>query len=161
MSSFRLAGELGIPRTQAAAFLDAYTTTYAGVQRYFTDTIMDAEKTGYVETLFGRRRYLPDIISKNKVVKAAAERVARNTPIQGTAADIVKKAMIALDGALKADGSPAKALLQVHDELIFECPESASPKAAALIKDVMEGVVKLKVPLRVSVETGKKWGDFH
>jgi DNA polymerase-1 len=157
MSAFRLAGELGIARSRATEFLDAYTATYAGVQRYFADTIMEAEKTGYVETLFGRRRELPDIRSGNKTVKAGAERVARNTPIQGTAADIVKKAMIAVD----KEGLGAKMLLQVHDELIFECPREEATENAEHIKQIMENVVKLKIPLKVSVETGERWGDFH
>jgi DNA polymerase-1 len=157
MSAFRLAGELRIPRAQAGAFLDAYTTTYAGVQSYFADTIAAAEQTGYVETLFGRRRYLPEIASRNQVIKAGAERVARNTPIQGTAADIVKKAMIGVD----KEQLPAKMLLQVHDELIFECPEPEAAQCAERITRVMEGVVHLLVPLKVSVETGERWGDFH
>ncbi len=161
MSAFRLARELAIPRAKAQDFLDSYNATYAGVQRYFSETIMQAEQRGYVETLFGRRRALPAILSRNKTEKSAAERVAKNTPIQGSAADIVKKAMIALDAALWDAGSPARVLLQVHDELILECPEREAAAAAALVKSVLEGVVALKAPLKASVETGPHWGDFH
>ena len=159
MSAFRLANELGISRTDAAAFIEAYFKTYSGVQDYIDSLIKEAEDTGYASTILGRRRQIKAINSRNKTEKAAAERVAVNTPIQGSAADIVKTAMINLDTAL-AD-SPARLLLQVHDELIFECPKDAAKEAAALIKKEMENAIKLKIPLRVSVETGKRWGDFH
>jgi DNA polymerase-1 len=161
MSAFRLSNELGIPRTQAQAFLDAYNSTYSGVQTYFAETIANAETTGYVETIFGRRRVIAGIASKNKMEKSGAERIAKNTPIQGSAADIVKKAMLAVNAALIAEKSPARLLLQVHDELIFECPEPAAKKTAALVKTTMESVVKLRVPQLASVETGERWGEFH
>ncbi|MDR0623901.1 MAG: DNA polymerase I, partial [Treponema sp.] len=106
-------------------------------------------------------RWIQAINSRNKTEKAAAERVAVNTPIQGSAADIVKTAMLNLDKRLAAQKSPARLLLQVHDELILECPRPEAKAAAALVKEVMEKAVTLKVPLRVSVETGKRWGDFH
>ncbi|MDR1909570.1 MAG: DNA polymerase I, partial [Spirochaetaceae bacterium] len=109
----------------------------------------------------GRRRYIRAINSRNKTERAAAERVAVNTPIQGSAADIVKTAMLMLDRRLAETGSPARLLLQVHDELILECPRSEARDAAALVREVMENAVSLSVPLRVSVETGKRWGDFH
>jgi DNA polymerase-1 len=143
--------------------LSAYNATYAGVQDYFTRVIEKAEKTGYVETIFGRRRALPAIRSKNRIEKASAERVAKNTPIQGSAADIVKKAMIALDAALRARSKTlnAKLLLQVHDELILECDKRDADEVSALVKEVMESVIMLKVPLKVSVEAGRRWGDFH
>ncbi|MDR1575083.1 MAG: DNA polymerase I, partial [Treponema sp.] len=111
--------------------------------------------------IFGRRRYIRGINSRNKTEKAAAERVAVNTPIQGSAADIVKTAMIALDRALTKKKSPARLLLQVHDELILECPKEAVEETAALVREVMEQAVTLTVPLRVTVETGRRWGDFH
>ncbi|MDR1785750.1 MAG: DNA polymerase I [Spirochaetaceae bacterium] len=163
MSAFRLSNELGISRSQAADFLAAYNATYSGVQAYFAGVIEKAEETGYVETLFGRRRAIPEIRSRNRVEKAAAERIAKNTPIQGSAADVVKKAMLALDGALRARAKTldARLLLQVHDELILECPARDSSEVQALVKEVMEGVVTLKAPLRVSVEAGPCWGDFH
>jgi DNA polymerase-1 len=161
MSAFRLSGELNISRTEAAAFIAAYFKTYSGIRRYIDDLVKKTEETGYASTIFGRRRYIPAINSRNKTEKAAAERVAVNTPIQGSAADIVKTAMINLDKRLTGEKSPARLLLQVHDELILECPETAAETAARLVREVMESAVKLTVPLRVSVETGKRWGDFH
>ena len=161
MSAFRLANELSISRTDAAAFIEAYFKTYSGVRDYIAGLIRKTEESGYASTILGRRRQIPAINSRNKTEKAAAERVAVNTPIQGSAADIVKTAMLKLDKALGAAGSPAKLLLQVHDELILECPRDASKETAGLIKREMENAVKLKIPLRASVETGKRWGDFH
>jgi DNA polymerase-1 len=161
MSAFRLANELEITRTEAAAFIDAYFKTYAGVSNFINELIGKTEKSGYASTILGRRRYIPAINSRNKTEKAAAERVAVNTPIQGSAADIVKTAMIKVDQALARTGSPARLLLQVHDELILECPKAEAPAAAELARTVMEGAVPLSIPLRVSVETGKRWGDFH
>jgi DNA polymerase-1 len=159
MSAFRLANELGISRTDAAAFIEAYFKTYAGVRLFIDELIHTTEETGYASTILGRRRAIPAINSRNRTEKAAAERVAVNTPIQGSAADIVKTAMLKLDKALA--GSPARMLLQVHDELILETPQSYAKTAAGLVKEVMENAVSLRVPLRVSVETGKRWGDFH
>ncbi|MDR0643134.1 MAG: DNA polymerase I [Treponema sp.] len=159
MSAFRLANQLDITRTEAAAFIDAYFKTYSGVSRLINELVAKTEQTGYASTILGRRRYIPAINSRNKTEKAAAERVAVNTPIQGSAADIVKTAMLKVDRALSH--SPAKLLLQVHDELILECPRAEAPAAAELVRKVMEEAVTLSLPLRVSVETGKRWGDFH
>jgi DNA polymerase-1 len=161
MSAFRLANELDLTRTEAAAFIDAYFRTYSGVSRFIGELIKKTEETGYVSTIFGRRRYIEAINSRNKTEKAAAERVAVNTPIQGSAADIVKTAMLNLDRALASEKSGARLLLQVHDELILECPKDEAAAAARLTQDVMEKAVSLRVPLRVGVETGKRWGDFH
>ncbi|MDR1900639.1 MAG: DNA polymerase I [Treponema sp.] len=161
MSAFRLANELGISRTEAASFISAYFKTYAGVSRLIDRLISTTEETGCASTIFGRRRYIRGINSRNKTEKAGAERVAVNTPIQGSAADIVKTAMIKLDRVLQERQSPARLLLQVHDELILECPQEAAKETAALVREVMEQAVSLTVPLRVSVETGKRWGDFH
>ena len=163
MSAFRLARDLGISRTQAAQFIDNYFAQYSSVDSFIKDTIKKAEESGYVETLFGRRRPIMNINSRNKLEKSAAERIAVNTPVQGSAADIVKTAMLAVSEALAKTKSPARLLLQVHDELIFECPDDQSTIDAtiALIKDKMENAVKLNVPLRVSIEYGKNWGEFH
>jgi DNA polymerase-1 len=161
MSAFRLAGELGISRTDAANFIAAYFNTYAGVRRFIENLIKKTEETGYASTILGRRRYIRTINSRNKTEKAAAERIAVNTPIQGSAADIVKTAMLNLDKRLAAEQSPARLLLQVHDELILECPQEAACAAAKLVKTEMEQAARLRIPLRVSVETGKRWGDFH
>ncbi|MDR1802994.1 MAG: DNA polymerase I [Treponema sp.] len=161
MSAFRLSNELGISRTEASAFIEAYFRTYSGVRGFIDELIKKTEASGYATTIFGRRRYIPAINSQNKTEKAAAERVAVNTPIQGSAADIVKTAMINLDKALIAAVSPARLLLQVHDELIFECPKNAAKETAELIKKEMENAVELIIPLKASLETGKRWGDFH
>ena len=163
MSAFRLANDLGISRTQAANFIENYFRTYSDVDRFIKETVANAEKTGSITTIFGRTRPIIGINSVNKVEKAAAERIAVNSPVQGSAADIVKKAMTDISKALDESKSPAKLLLQVHDELIFECPDDKATIEAtvALIKDKMEHAVELNVPLRVSIEYGKNWGEFH
>lgn len=163
MSAFRLARDLEIPRAKAAEFIENYFRTYSKISEFISNTISFAEKNGYVQTIFQRRRPVMNINSKNKMEKSAAERVAVNTPVQGSAADIVKMAMISVTQALRESGSPARLLLQVHDELIFECPDdpAAVESAIALIKDRMESAVRLDVPLRVSIEHGKNWGCFH
>lgn len=159
MSAFRLSNELGIPRTKAKEFIDAYFATYSGVQNFIFATIEQAEKCGYVETIFGRKRFIRNINSRNKTEKAAAERIAVNTPIQGTAADIVKCAMIGVEESLR--DFDARLLLQVHDELIVECSERDCPAVCDVLRKKMEGVVQLSVPLKVSVESGVNWGLFH
>lgn len=163
MSAFRLAQDLGISRTQASIFIDNYFKQYSKVNSFIHQTVIGAEEKGYVETIFGRKRPILNINSKNKIEKSAAERIAVNSPVQGSAADIVKKAMLCVTEELKAKSSPAKLLLQVHDELIFECPdeESEIQKTISIIKDKMENAVKLAVPLKVSIEYGKNWGEFH
>jgi DNA polymerase-1 len=161
MSAFRLSEELGIGRTEANNFIEAYYLTYAGVKRFFDELIKKTEECGYVSTILGRRRRILNINSRNKTEKAAAERVARNTPVQGSAADIVKTAMLNLDKRLAAERSLARMLLQVHDELIFECPKKAAAETSVLIREEMERSANLSVPLRVSVETGTRWGTFH
>lgn len=163
MSAFRLAKDLGISRTQSKEFIETYFDRYSAIRDFITDTVHQAEKTGEVRTMMGHRRKITGITSANKIEKAAADRMAVNTPVQGTAADIVKQAMINLDKALKETGSPAKILLQVHDELILECPDNESDieKTVSLLKNTMESAVKLRVPLKVSIETGKNWGLFH
>ena len=161
MSAFRLANELNISRTEAQNFIDTYFRTYSGVRRFIEDTIKSTEQNGYVTTITGRRRYIPTINSKNKTEKSAAERMAVNTPIQGSAADIVKTAMLNLDKRLTKEKSNARLLLQVHDELILECPKNEADNVIKLVKAEMEQAVTLSIPLRVTVETGSRWGDFH
>ncbi|MCX7655765.1 MAG: DNA polymerase I [Treponemataceae bacterium] len=161
MSAFRLSSELGISRSEAQDFINLYFATYRGIQDFIHRTIAEAEKTGYVTTLLGRKRFIPTITSRNKTEKAAAERIAINTPIQGSAADIVKLAMIRLHKALNEQGLEAHLLLQVHDELILECPRTRAEEVAQLVKNQMEEAYALKVPLRVDVEIGERWGDFH
>ena len=166
MSAFRLASDLGISRTEAKNFIDQYFATYADVKKFLNSTVDSARKNGYVETILGRRRFIRGINSRNKVEQNAAERIAVNTPIQGSAADIVKKAMIDVQSAIESDPhlcGRLRMLLQVHDELIFECDDSDGlpEKAVSLIREKMEGVIKLGVPLRVSIESGLNWGAFH
>lgn len=163
MSAFRLSNELGISRAQAQEFISNYFTEYSNIQRFITETIQSAHEKKRVNTIFGRTRYIPTINSSNKLEQAAAERIAVNTPIQGSAADIVKVAMIKVDAALRKNPTGAKMLIQVHDELIFECPNNQEiiDKTILLIKENMENAVSLNVPLRVSIEYGKNWGEFH
>ena len=163
MSAFRLANDLGISRTEAAGFIENYDRLYSDITKFKAETILKAEDSGYVETIFGRRRYINGIKSANKVEKAAAERIAINTPVQGSAADIVKKAMCDVDKALRNAKNGARLLLQIHDELICECPENpkAIDETLCIIKEMMENAVKLSVPLKVSIESGKNWGEFH
>jgi len=161
MSAFRLANGLNISKTEAQKFINAYFNTYSGVRQFIENTIQKTERTGYVMTISGRRRYVPTINSRNKTEKSAAERIAVNTPIQGSAADIVKTAMLNLDKKLNSVRSPARLLLQVHDELILECPEKEAEKTVKLVKEEMEQAAALHIPLRVTVETGSCWGDFH
>ena len=161
MSAFRLAKDLNISRTQAQDFMNAYFATYSGITQFMQDVILKAEETGYVETILGRRRYIYGITSKNKLEKSGAERMAKNTPIQGSAADIVKMAMIAVYNQLKEKVPSAKMLLQVHDELIVECDTTDAELVSKIMKETMESVIKLDVPLKVSVESGTSWGQFH
>jgi DNA polymerase-1 len=161
MSAFRLANELRIPRGQAAGFINSYFETYAGVAAFIAETKAKAAETGYVETIMGRRRYIRAISSSNKLERAGAERIAVNTPIQGSAADIVKAAMLRVDSALIREKLKTRLLLQVHDELILEAPKAEVAKVRDLVKREMEAVAALAVPLRVSVESGASWGDFH
>ena len=163
MGAFSLAKDLGIGRGQAKEFIDNYFAVYAGVKEFFDENVRHAEENGFIKTICGRKRKIQAINSNNKMEKEAAVRIAKNSPIQGSAADIVKKAMIDVARSLKESGNGAKLLLQVHDELIFECPddEKSVSDAIALIRDKMEGAVKLNVPLRVSIECDKNWGKFH
>ena len=161
MSAFRLANQLRISRTEAAEFITRYFTTYAGVSAFMETLKESAAEKGFVETLMGRRRYIRAINSKNQTQRAAAERIAINTPIQGSAAALVKTAMLRVDRALKQQQLKARLLLQVHDELILEAPDAEVDAVKALLKQEMEHVVELAVPLRVSIEAGSCWGDFH
>lgn len=161
MSAFRLSRELGIPRKDADRFLEHYFQQYPRIQSFIQETIRQAEKSGKVTTLLGRERPVPAINSRNKTEKTAAERIAVNTPIQGSAADIVKLAMIRIVKRLTESKLSSKLILQVHDELIFEAPIKELDTLQALVKKEMESVYPLKVPLRVSIETGNSWGDLH
>lgn len=161
MSAFRLSNELGIPRKDADAFITAYFDTYSEIRTFIDATIAKAEKDGEIRTLLGRPRPLPDINNRNRTVKAGVERVAVNTPIQGSAADIVKNAMLSVAERLRKEKLRSRLILQVHDELILECPPEEEQTVKALLMETMSTAVQLAVPLRVSVESGDRWGKMH
>ena len=159
MSPYGLAKELKIGHKEAKAFIERYFRHYKGVKAYMKDIISKAREQGYVTTFFGRKRLLPDINSPNRVAREFAERTAINTPIQGTAADIIKLAMISIDQALRQGGFCARMLLQVHDELLFEVPYEELEEIERLVRDKMENVVKLAVPLKVNLAVGESWAE--
>lgn len=161
MSSFRLARELEIPSKQAAQFIDSYFTTYNGIQKFMDETIASVQSCGFVETQGGHRRRIQSINSANRVEQQSAERIAINTPIQGTAADIMKRAMLAIDKRLTAECFQAKILLQIHDELLLELPYCEKEALSLLVKEEMEKAAELTIPIKVSIETGEIWGEFH
>jgi DNA polymerase-1 len=159
MSAFGLAQNLGISRGDAERFISAYLGRYQGVRRYVEETVAAAEREGKVETLYGRVRWLPDIQSKNRNLRENARRMAINARIQGTAADLLKMAMIAIDRRLRREHPEARLLLTVHDELLFELPQAEVEPVAELVRREMEGVARLAVPLVVEVGAGKSWYD--
>jgi DNA polymerase-1 len=161
MSPFRLSKELGISQKMAKVYIENYFRRYKGVKRFIEETKEEARKAGKVTTLLGRHRWLPDISSKNRTAREFAERTAVNTPLQGTAADLIKVAMIRIHQALDQKGLKAKMLLQVHDELVFEVPSEELWRVEELVTEVMEGAYKLRVPLKVDVKTGRNWAEVH
>jgi DNA polymerase-1 len=161
MSAFGLSKQLEISQKMAQTYIDHYFTRYQGVKRYMDRTIAEARKTRRTSTLLGRIRLLPDIESSNHIIRQAAERTAINTPIQGSAADLIKVAMIKVDDALKEKKLESAMLLTVHDELVFEVPPAELDKVTRLIKDIMEGVWKLKVPLKINIAKGHNWDEAH
>lgn len=159
ISDFSLAQDIKVSRHEARQYIDSYLSKYSGVRRYMKDIVEKAKKDGYVSTVFGRRRYLPELNSKNHNIRSFGERVALNMPIQGTAADIIKLAMVRVSNRFKKEGLKARLLLQVHDELIAEAPAGEAEKAAAILKEEMESVVRLSVPLVADANIGKSWYD--
>lgn len=159
ISDYGLSQSLDIPRKEAAEFIDTYLASFPGVKQYMDDIIVDAKQRGFVSTMLNRRRYLPDITSSNFNLRGFAERTAMNTPIQGTAADIIKKAMIDMDKRLETEGLQARMLLQVHDELIFEAPEEELEQLKKIVPEVMESALELDVPLKVDSAYGASWYD--
>ena len=157
ISEFSLAEDIGVSRYEAREYIDNYLNNYRGVKAYMQKVVADARETGYTQTLFGRRRYIPELKSSNFNIRSGAERIALNTPIQGTAADLIKLAMIRVEAALQSQYPQARLLLQVHDELIVECPEDAAPEVAALISREMENVAHFSVPLTAEAKFGKSW----
>ncbi len=161
MSAFGLARQLGIERGAAQDYVNRYFARYPGVKAYMDDTRRQAAERGYVETVFGRRLYLPDIRSRNAQRRQAAERAAINAPMQGTAADIIKRAMLAVDGWLQESGVTARMLMQVHDELVFEVEPDAVDLASARIRAAMIAAAELRVPLEVEIGVGVNWDEAH
>ena len=161
VSAHGLSQQTGLSRTEAKKLIEAYFETYPRLKEFIRELIEKAREKGYVETIMGRRRYLPDIHSRNAVVRGAAERIAINAPIQGSAADIIKKAMVDIDRRLKAENLQAPMLLQVHDELVFEAPEKLLDTVMPVIKNEMENTVQLSIPLVVDIHAGDNWLEAH
>lgn len=161
MGPFRLAGELGISQKMAKTYIDHYFARYSGVKAFMEKTVDTAREKGFTTTLMGRIRPLPDIHSPNHNLRQMAERIAVNTPIQGSAADLLKMAMVRIDAALREAKMNTRMLLTVHDELVFETPEEESQEAATLVRDLMEHVADLKVPLVVNLAFGDNWSEAH
>jgi DNA polymerase-1 len=160
-TAFGIANQLGIAAGEAQQTIDAYFARYQGVRRFLDETVEAARAQGFVTTLLGRRRYLPDLSSRNRVLRNAAERMAVNTVIQGTAADLIKQAMVEVERALAAAGLRAQMILQVHDELVFEVPAAEAEATGALVRERMERVFALDVPLLVEVGVGRNWREAH
>jgi DNA polymerase-1 len=161
LSAFGLSQQIGIEQKEAKHFIDAYFEKYAGVRRFIDRTLAQARAEMKVATLFGRIRPLPDILSKNWNLRGFAERTAVNTPLQGTAADLIKLAMIRIDAAIRQHKLRSRMLLQVHDELVFEAPQAELEIMKPLITEQMENVHKLKVPLKVDLGSGPNWRDVE
>ncbi len=161
MTPHGLSKELGISHSEAKEYIDNYFRKFRGVREFIEKTVREAEERGYVTTIMGRRRYIPDIRSKNPVQRQLAVRTAINTPVQGSAADIIKLAMINIYNRLKETGLRAHMLIQIHDELLFEIEESDVEKAARMIREEMENVIELSVPLKVDIGIGKNWAEAH
>jgi len=156
---FALSRQLGITQDEAKTFIRQYFERFAGVRFWLDATMEEARRRGYVETLFGRRRYIPELKDKNFNVRSLGERLATNSPLQGSAADLIKIAMIRIHAALRAAHLATRMVLQVHDELVFEVPEGERAAAADVVKREMEGVTQLRVPLVVSIGAGTNWVD--
>jgi DNA polymerase-1 len=161
ISDFGLAKDLGISRGEAGEYINAYLQRYDGVRRYMSEIVESGRSAGFVQTLCGRKRWLPDLNNRNFNLRSFAERTALNTPIQGTAADIIKLAMLRVDKMLRERGMKSQMLLQVHDELIFDVPKDELEQMAALVREGMEGAFALKVPLVVDVKVGENWYDME
>jgi DNA polymerase-1 len=161
MSAFGLASRLGIERSEAKRYVDLYFERFSGVRRYMDDTRQQARERGYVETVFGRRLYLNDIASRNAALRQGAERAAINAPMQGTAADIIKRAMIEVDRWLSTSRIPARLLLQVHDELVFEVQRDAAEELMGRARELMGAAAQLRVSLKVDAGSGANWDEAH
>jgi DNA polymerase I len=160
MSAFGLAKQLGVGNRLSQEFIQRYFARHPQVKAYLDHTLEEARQRGWVTTLLGRRRQFPHLKSSNRLVRQEAERAAVNTPLQGSAADIIKKAMLEVEGALAQAGLAAQMLLQIHDELLLEAPQEELAATAKVVRQVMEGVVSLKIPLVVDLSAGPHWGEM-
>jgi DNA polymerase-1 len=161
ISPFGLSRRLGISRGEASSFIDTYFQQYSGVKDFFDGVAAKAKEDGYVETLLGRRRYVPEINSKNRNIAEASRRIAINTPIQGTAADLIKKAMVLIDAELEKRHMKSRMLIQVHDELVFEMPPEERDELEAKVLEIMENALSFHVPLKVNLSVGRNWEEAH
>jgi DNA polymerase-1 len=161
ISAFGLAQDTGVSNTEAKRYIDSYFARYPGVRSFLDKTIRDASSSGYVTTLFGRRRFIPELASSTIAVKNFGERMAVNTPIQGTAADLIKLAMIRIHERLVRQGLRSRMIIQVHDELVFEVLDNEIDVMKSLVKEEMERVLSLSVPIRVDMGVGKNWDEAH
>ncbi len=160
-TAFTLAKDLGVGRGEAQSFIEAYFARYPRVRGFIEETLASARQSGLVRTLLGRLRRLPDLNARNFQVRAEAERQAMNTPVQGSAADLIKKAMLDLRRALDERGLRSQLVLQIHDELLLEVPEAEAEAARGLVVEVMEGALQLQVPLAVDARLGRNWAEAH
>ena len=161
ISSFGLSQDLSITRKEASDYIEKYFETYPGIKEFLDGTVVKAKEEGYVTTMFGRRRPVPELKSSNFMQRSFGERVAMNAPIQGTAADIIKIAMVRVNQRLKMEGFRARLLLQVHDELLIEAPEEEVEAVCRLLRQEMKGAADLAVSLEVDMNTGKNWYEAH
>ena len=161
ISAFSLAQDIHVRPYEAKEYMEAYLEKYHGVRDYMKNIVEKAKAEGYVSTLYGRRRALPELKSSNFNTRAFGERVALNMPIQGTAADIIKLAMVNVSDRLRSEGLKGRLILQVHDELIVECPEAETDRVKAILREEMEGVARFSVPLTCETKAGKNWAEAH
>ena len=159
--AFGLGQSLHIPMAEAQEMIDRYYRAYPGVREYLDRTVAEAHETGYAVTMFGRKRHIPELSSSNVNMRHFGERTAMNHPMQGSAADIIKLAMIRVEQRLRAEGLKSRMVIQVHDELDFECPNDEVERLTELVGDVMDNVVELSVPLTADIQTGPNWAIAH
>ena len=161
MSAFSLSQDIDVSVSEAKDYIDRYFATYGAVRAYMDAVVEQGREQGFVATQYGRRRALPELRSSNHIQRAFGERVALNMPIQGTAADVIKLAMVRVHRALRAENLAARLIMQVHDELIIECPEAERDQVEGILKEEMEKACVLAAPLTVDVNTGKTWFETH
>jgi len=157
IGGYSLSRDLGITVAEASGYIKNYLMNYPGIEKYLEEVVQAATRDGYTSTVFGRRRYIPELTAQNGNLRAFGKRVAMNAPIQGTAADIMKLAMIRVYNKLKAEGLDARIVMQVHDELVIEAKVADAPRVKELVREEMEGVASLSIPLTVDVTSGKNW----